>query len=61
MVLSPAQQHNARTSLFNRKRAFLQRNLAHAQHGRHDPRDPFRNERMAAIYQRELSRLGAQA
>jgi len=59
MNLSPAQQHNARTSSFNRKRNFLQRKLAHAEHGRRDPHDPFKHERMAAIYQRELARLGA--
>jgi len=55
------QAHNERTSRFNRKRQFLTRKLTHAQHGRRDPRDPFKHERMAALYRQELARLGAQA
>jgi len=53
------QQHNARTSLFNRKRAFLARKLAQHEYAPYHPRTRRQHERMAAIYQRELSRLGA--
>lgn len=49
---------NVLVSKRNQKRRFLERKLAHHEHGRHDPRDPFRHERMAAHYRAELARLG---
>lgn len=53
------QQHNQQTSRWIQKRAFLQRKIAQFEHGRRDRRDPFRGERMARHYKRELAMLGA--
>jgi len=52
-------EHNRKTSRYMQKRSFLERKLAQHQHGKHDPKDPFRNERMANLYRREISRLEA--
>jgi len=54
-------EHNRKTSRYTQKRSFLERKIAQHQHGRRDPGDPFKHERMTRIYQRELSRMGAQA
>jgi len=59
MILSPAQQHNRKTSRYMQKRSFLERKLAQHEYAPYHPRTRRQHERMASIYQRELARLGA--
>jgi len=46
MILSPAQQHNRKTSRYMQKRSFLERKLAQHEYAPYHPRTRRQHERM---------------